>query len=314
MRADERVRAWRPGVPQVREVLHARFVEHAYPAHTHGEWTLMLVDTGGVDYTLGRRARRADATGVTLLPPGVPHDGRAVDAVAGFRKRVAYLNADWLGPDAAGRAVNAPTITDIAVLRRTRRLQSALASPGGALAAEGLVLELGAELRAHLGARPLDAGPASDRRLAERLRELLDADLAAPPTLEAAGVVLDAHPASLGRVFTRSVGVSPHRYLTGRRVDRARRLLLEGMPPAEVAAAVGFYDQAHLTRHFRRTLGVTPAAYARGGDPEARADDRAPALSSDARSAASLATGSTPGTARGRSRSRCRSRTSTAAG
>jgi AraC-like DNA-binding protein len=38
---------------------------------------------------------------------------------------------------------------------------------------------------------------------------------------------------------------------------------VHGERPAEVAAVVGFHDQAHLTRHLRRLLGVTPAAYAR---------------------------------------------------
>ena len=64
------------------------------------------------------------------------------------------------------------------------------------------------------------------------------------------------------RSFSREVGIPPHRYLTGRRLDRARRLLLAGGRPAEVAAEVGFHDQAHLTRHFKRMLGVTPGAYA----------------------------------------------------
>ena len=64
-------------------------------------------------------------------------------------------------------------------------------------------------------------------------------------------------------MFTNAYGMPPHRYVTGRRIDLARRLLLDGVRPAEVSAAVGFHDQAHLTRHFRRTLGVTPAAFAR---------------------------------------------------
>ena len=38
------VRAWKPPVPGVREVLHARHVEHAYPIHTHDVWTVLLVD------------------------------------------------------------------------------------------------------------------------------------------------------------------------------------------------------------------------------------------------------------------------------
>lgn len=46
------------------------------------------------------------------------------------------------------------------------------------------------------------------------------------------------------------------------RLDRSRRayrLLSEGVPPAEVAIAVGYADQAHLTRELRRIRGETPA-------------------------------------------------------
>lgn len=50
-----------------------------------------------------------------------------------------------------------------------------------------------------------------------------------------------------------------------RRVDLARRLLLDGQPPGEVAIAVGFYDQPHFTRHFKRIWGITPGRYARTG-------------------------------------------------
>ena len=71
----------------------------------------------------------------------------------------------------------------------------------------------------------------------------------------------------LVRTFTRSFGISPHAYVIGRRVDAARRLLLRGARPIDVATDVGFYDQAHLTRHFRAAVGTTPASYAAGGAP-----------------------------------------------
>lgn len=64
------------------------------------------------------------------------------------------------------------------------------------------------------------------------------------------------------RAFSQAYGIAPHRYVTGRRVDRARRLLLDGRTPAEAAVEVGYHDQAHLTRHFRRVLGTTPGAFA----------------------------------------------------
>ncbi len=80
-------------------------------------------------------------------------------------------------------------------------------------------------------------------------------------TLAEAGAELSAHPAHLVRAFSTAYGIPPHQYLTSRRVGQARRLLLEGRPPSDVAAAAGFYDQAHLTRHFRRLVGVTPGRY-----------------------------------------------------
>jgi transcriptional regulator GlxA family with amidase domain len=63
------------------------------------------------------------------------------------------------------------------------------------------------------------------------------------------------------RAFRTTMGVPPYAWLAQHRVARARGLLESGLRPAEVAALVGFADQAHLTRWFRRVLGVTPAAY-----------------------------------------------------
>jgi AraC-like DNA-binding protein len=54
--------------------------------------------------------------------------------------------------------------------------------------------------------------------------------------------------------------------MTSRRIDLARGLLLDGMPPSLAAAEAGFYDQSHLTRHFRHVLGTSPGRYARSGE------------------------------------------------
>jgi len=63
--------------------------------------------------------------------------------------------------------------------------------------------------------------------------------------------------------FRGETGLPPHAYLNQLRVRLARRLLDRGVTPAEVAAAVGFADQAHLTRHFKRVVGVPPGSYQR---------------------------------------------------
>ncbi|NKJ36499.1 AraC family transcriptional regulator [Rhizobium sp. SG570] len=61
--------------------------------------------------------------------------------------------------------------------------------------------------------------------------------------------------------FKRSVGTSPHVYITTRRVERAKQLIADGMPLCEVALECGLADQAHLSRVFRRVAATTPTAW-----------------------------------------------------
>ena len=249
---------WRPPVPLVREVLHARFETHAYPAHTHAEWTVLLVDHGAVTYALGRESHLAAPASVTLLPPGVPHDGRSAVRGRAFLKRVLYVEEGWLPAWAVGAAAALPTAAEEAALAAAAEFHASVLDPREALSAEGALLHLRQSLLGHLGQAPSQV---SDAPLARRLRELLEDRLTETFTLVEAGRVLGAHPSHLVRVFSRAYGIPPHRYVVGRRVDLARRMLLGGHTPTEAAALAGFHDQAHLTRHFRRTLGTTPGTF-----------------------------------------------------
>jgi AraC-like DNA-binding protein len=258
----ERVAAWRPGVAGIAEVLHARFVDHAYPVHTHDTWTLLIVDEGSIQYDLDRSAHGAVGDTVTLLPPHVPHDGRAASR-EGFRKRVLYLDDSVLDADRTGAAVDRPSLSDAWLRQRVHRLHLALRRPGDELEAETQLALVRQRIERHLAPAANRPPPGTSQRLAGRLRDLLEARVTTGLTLGEAAGLLNAHPTHLVRSFTATYGLPPHAYLTGRRIDLARRLLLAGQRPARVAVAAGFYDQPHLTRHFRRYLGVTPAHYAR---------------------------------------------------
>lgn len=252
---------WRPPVPGVAEVFHASFTEHAYPSHTHDTWTLLIVDDGVVRFDLHRHEHGAMPSLVTLLPPHVPHDGRNATP-SGFRKRVLYLDAAVFDPSLVGRAVDEPGVPDATLRDRISRLHASLSVPGETLQAESRLALVEDRLRQHLSGRPAGAD-VRDRGLADGLRALLDASVPSGLSLADAAASLGASVPYLVRAFTREYGLPPHRYLTGRRLDRARRLLLDGMPPAAVATEAGFYDQSHLTRHFLRLLGTTPSRYAR---------------------------------------------------
>ena len=282
----EWVRAWKPVVAGVHEVFHAHFVDYAYPPHVHDAWTVFIVDDGWIRYDLETRHRGAGGERVTILPPHVVHDGRAA-AHNGFRKRVLYLTTDVLDERLTGPAVDRPDVNDPALRRAVQSLHRALGEPDDALEAEARLTLVGDRLRAHLtGHRPGVGGGLGGRagigsgsrasldhpaphlsdgqpgRLAGDLRDLLDERLFERTTLAQAGRDLGASPSHLVRCFTGSFGIAPHQYVTARRIDAARRRLLDGEPIAMVAAGVGFYDQSHFTRQFKRHVGTPPGRYA----------------------------------------------------
>ncbi|MFF5361157.1 helix-turn-helix domain-containing protein [Streptomyces scabiei] len=289
-RPQREVAAWRPRVPGIVEVFHAHYTEYAYPMHVHDVWTLLIVDDGAVRYELDRHEHGTPNDTVSLLPPYVPHNGAPVTE-HGFRKRVLYLDLDAspLDESLIGAAVDGPDLRDPHLRRRVGQLHTALARPGDELEAESRLALVGERLRRHLrrpparsAARPAggrtadgrtsDGRTADGRTVAHRLRELLDERVTDGVTLAEAAGTVHAHPAHLVRAFGAAFGIAPHQYLMSRRVERARRLLLDGMRPGEAAAAAGFYDQAHLTRHFGRWVGVTPGRYRSGRPPRPGSD------------------------------------------
>jgi AraC-like DNA-binding protein len=74
---------------------------------------------------------------------------------------------------------------------------------------------------------------------------------------------------TLQRMFMRHAGVSPTWVIRRYRLQEAAEAVREGASVswAEVAAALGYADQAHLIRDFRAAIGQTPAAYAEAQSP-----------------------------------------------
>jgi len=66
------------------------------------------------------------------------------------------------------------------------------------------------------------------------------------------------------RVFKKYTGASPMHYLAGKRIERAKVLLLdEEKTIGDVIADVGFQDQSTFIKNFKKVEGVTPSFYRR---------------------------------------------------
>ncbi len=66
----------------------------------------------------------------------------------------------------------------------------------------------------------------------------------------------------LSRLFHEYAGVSPSRYLTGYRMEQAKKLLRDSrLSIGEIAERVGYPDPFHFSKTFKNTVGVSPSQF-----------------------------------------------------
>jgi AraC family transcriptional regulator len=178
-----------------------------------------------------------------------------------FMSRVAEgleLNSDRIELVEQRRATD-PTLRHIALALRAG-VQSGAALDR--MYGEGLSTALAAHLLREYGVtvlRPKSQYGGLSRaklvRAVEYIQDQLDADLTVSGIAQAVGM----SPFYFTRLFKDSTGQSPHQYVVGARVRRAKELLTTGkFTISEAAHHVGFVDQSHLTRHFKRVFGLPP--------------------------------------------------------
>lgn len=196
-----------------------------------GSWTFAQIDPGLVVRVA------AESCGIDfarLVPRPLFHDPwqPVASAMAALR--------DEIQSGGAGGRLLGDALANIIAVHLIRRSASSKAAREAERGAEG-----------RLSASAL-------RSVVEYIMDDLGGDLALADLAAAAG--LSAY--HFARRFRATTGQTPHQYVIERRVERAKELLAGGMPPAQVAEAVGFADQSHLIRHFRRIVGVTPSKFA----------------------------------------------------
>lgn len=97
-----------------------------------------------------------------------------------------------------------------------------------------------------------------------RAREILQSRLAARITMADVASECGLTASYFARAFRRTVGMSPHRYLTEMRVKEAKSYLLGStLALADIALLCGFGDQSYFTRVFTTVVGTSPGAWRR---------------------------------------------------
>jgi AraC family transcriptional regulator len=176
---------------------------------------------------------------VDLGAPGGPADK---EALAGLRQELDFQDDELSG------------------LLRAMVREVAEDCPHGALYAETLSVGVLQRLQDTQGRERRERGALSAAQL-RRVDALIAECEDGGPTLTAMADAVGYSRAQFVRLFHRSTGTTPHRYVMQQRLARAQHLILNSaLPLAEVAWSTGFASQSHLNGAFARAFGSTPGA------------------------------------------------------
>jgi len=132
-------------------------------------------------------------------------------------------------------------------------------SPSGPLFAENVGMALAVELLNLANDPPGDPIRLSDAQL-QRVLAYIDANLDQPLTIDILSREAGVSNSHLRTWFKAAMDVTIHRYILRRRVEHARRLLLQGNRKlSDIAAEAGFAHQSHLAKWMRHELGYSPS-------------------------------------------------------
>jgi AraC family transcriptional regulator len=140
----------------------------------------------------------------------------------------------------------------------------------GRLLAETLASTLAARLvQNHVSPSPAREIPrippeGLDRRRLSRVLDYIEANLEGDLTVDRLASIACLSRFHFARAFKAAVGRSPHRYVSAKRLERAKALLIQGdQSLVDIALTLQFSCQANFTRAFRQVTGQTPGQYRR---------------------------------------------------
>jgi len=158
---------------------------------------------------------------------------------------------------------------DLVLAQLTKSMLPSVGRPGwpSPLALDHLNLILGAHVLQQYGAlrKPASVsvgglGPLQKRRATELLNENLTGGIRLSQVAAECGLSIS----HFARSFKASFGVSTHRWLVQRRIERSQDLLIHTRESlSDIAEHAGFADQAAFTRTFHQIVGMSPGRWRR---------------------------------------------------
>lgn len=241
-------------------------IEQPFPNHFHAHYVIGLIESGERRMTCKNREYLLGKSCIVLFNPGDNHaciqcDGGTLDYRSFHISKAVMLD---LGEDITGKRAlpgfSQNVIYDDEAACYLRQLHEMVMCGSGEFEKEELLLLLISLLIQKYG-QPFEDCVVECREEVANACAFLEQHYSKGISLEQICRHAGLSKSTLLRAFTKEKGVTPYRYLESIRINAAKALLEQGVPPLEAAMQTGFSDQSHFTNYFSRFIGVSPGTY-----------------------------------------------------
>ncbi len=237
-----------------------------FPSHFHEHYVIGFVESGERVLFCRDREYAIDERCIVLFNPGDSHacvqsDEGTFD-YRGFNisKEVMLDLAEEVTGKRELPGFSRNVICDEEIACNLRPLHEMVMKGTGEFGKEETLLFLLSYLIQNYG-KPFESCIPECRQEIERACEYMTAHFTERIYLDQICRYIGLSKSTLLRAFTKEKGVTPYRYLETIRINEAKKLLSEGVPPVEAAIRTGFSDQSHFTNYFNQFIGLAPGTY-----------------------------------------------------
>lgn len=248
------------------------------PEHTHSFVELLCCLSGfGGTFQVGQERFRLQRGDIVIIPDGVVHAIQPEDSAMINHGIVLWISREYFQllaelfpsltvqqhmPAGGGVLRTAGTAWEpIPDLFRGISGETDAQIYGWEAAVSGMM----ALLLTQIGRAAVDLGlvPRTGEKpeLLDSILAYVEAKLSSKITLEDTANRFWVSQSTITHLFHEKMGISFYKYVTRRRLDEARSLMMEGMALEKVATRVGFGDYSAFFRAFKAEFGVSPREF-----------------------------------------------------
>lgn len=251
------------------EFLKGQYTGVAYTSHFHEEYVISVVERGVHAFRYrGDKHIVHSGSVVTCQPDEVRSGCKRFQAHCHYRSiflrpaLVQQIAAETGHKSSTPPVLSQTEITDRRVVEAVRTLHHSAEARQPTIQQEVLLYEMLTMLLERFSEIPISSVGIEEERLPiSRAKDYINDHYGDEIQLEELAALTQFSKNHFIRVFRHYEGITPYAYLVQVRLNRAKALLREGHPAAEVAQRTGFHDQSHLIRYFKHFLSLTPGQY-----------------------------------------------------